>query len=109
MIILSTDVGNFHRIIPTDGRPHVGPNAKFWFGNSRGRWEGDTLVVEITNLNGRGWFDTAGNFFTENTKMVERWRLADANTIDYSGDDRGPHHLYAALDHELPEAASRHR
>ena len=84
VIILSSEVGNFHRIIPTDGRPHVGPNARFWFGNSRGRWEGDTLVVEITNLNGRGWFDTAGNFFTENTKMTERWRLVDPNIIDYS-------------------------
>jgi len=84
VIMISSEVGNFHRIIPTDGRPPVGPNAKFWFGSSRGHWEGDTLVVEIANLNGRGWFDTAGNFFTENTKMVERWRLADADTIDYS-------------------------
>jgi hypothetical protein len=83
VIILSSEVGNFHRVIPTDPRPHVGQNAKFWFGNSRGHWEGDTLVVEVTNLNGRGWFDTAGNFFTENTRMVERWRLAEANIIDY--------------------------
>ena len=82
-IVISNDVGNFHRIISTDGRAHVGPNAKFWFGNSRGHWEGDTLVVEITNLNGRGWFDTAGNFFTENTRMVERWKLASADIIDY--------------------------
>jgi hypothetical protein len=83
VIILASTIGNWHRVIPTDGRPHVGPNAKFWLGNSRGRWEGDTLVVEVTNLNGRGWFDTAGNIYTENTRMVERWRLVDANTIDY--------------------------
>ena len=83
VIILASTIGNWHRVIPTDGRPHVGQHAKFWLGNSRGHWEGDTLVVEVTNLNGRGWFDTAGNIYTENTRMVERWRLADANTLDY--------------------------
>ena len=48
-----------------------------------GRWEGDTLVVEVTGLNGKGWFDSTGQFYSENTRMVERWTLVDANTIDY--------------------------
>jgi hypothetical protein len=74
---------NASRVIPTDGRPPLSQNAKFWFGNSRGRWEGDTLVVEVTNLNGMGWFDSTGNFYSENTRIVERWRLVDANTIDF--------------------------
>lgn len=81
VIIVST--AGWHRVIPTDGRPHVGGAAVSWFGSSRGRWEGDTLVVEVRNLNGKGWFDYAGNFMTVNTHLVERWRLADANTIDY--------------------------
>ena len=72
-----------HRVIPTDGRPHIGAGAQFWRGNSRGRWEGDTLVVDVTGLNGLHWFDSVGNFYSGNTHMVERWRLADANTIDY--------------------------
>ena len=72
-----------YRVIPTDGRPHLGQTAKSFFGNSRGRWEGDTLVVEVTGLNGLTWFDSAGNFLSENTRLVERWRLVDANTIDY--------------------------
>ena len=72
-----------YRVIPTDGRPPISEKAKFWFGNSRGRWEGDTLVVDVTSLNGRGWFDSTGLYFTENTRMTERWRLVDANTIDY--------------------------
>ncbi len=72
-----------YRVIPTDARPPISENVKFWFGNSRGRWEGDTLVVEVTSLNGRGWFDSTGHYFTENTRMTERWRLADANTVDY--------------------------
>ena len=82
MVIIVSSMG-WHRVIYTDGRPAIGGDAKFWFGNSRGRWDGDTLVVEVTGNNGRGWFDTAGNFYTPNTKFTERWRLADANTIDY--------------------------
>jgi hypothetical protein len=80
-VILLT--ANTYRVIPTDGRPPIGQNAKFFFGNSRGHWEGDTLVVEVTSLSGKTWFDSAGNYFSENTRLIERWRLADANTIDY--------------------------
>jgi hypothetical protein len=72
-----------HHVIPTDGRAHIGPQAKFWSGNLRGRWEGDTLVVDVTNLNGRHWFDSVGNFYSDNTRMVERWTMVDKNTIDY--------------------------
>ena len=72
-----------YRVIPTDGRPPISEDTKLWFGNSRGHWEGDTLVVEVTNLNGLGWFDSTGLYFTENTRMTERWTLADADTIDY--------------------------
>jgi hypothetical protein len=71
------------REIPTDGRPHVNPATKFWTGNPRGRWDGNTLVVDITNLNGQQWFDSVGNFYSDQTRMVERWTLVDANTIDY--------------------------
>jgi hypothetical protein len=74
---------NVYRVIPTDGRPHVSSSLKSWLGNSRGRWEGDTLVVEVTGLNGRAWIDSAGNFYGENTRLVERWTLVEANTIDY--------------------------
>ena len=74
---------NTYRVIPTDGRPPLGQSAKLFFGNSRGHWEGETLVVEVTSLNGETWFDSVGNFYSENARMVERWRLVDANTIDY--------------------------
>jgi hypothetical protein len=80
VIMVTTRV---HRIIPTDGRSHIGDRAKFWRGNSRGRWEGDTLVVDVTSLNGLHWFDSVGNFYSENTRMTERFRLVDANTMDY--------------------------
>jgi len=71
------------RVIPTDGRAPIEESVKLWFGNSRGRWEGDTLVVEVTSLNGLGWLDSTGIYITENTRMTERWRLVDADTIDY--------------------------
>ena len=58
-------------------------DLEFWMGDSRGRWEGDTLVVEVTNHNDRTWFDMAGNFHSEALKLVERYTLLDAETIRY--------------------------
>jgi len=72
-----------HRVIPTDGRPHPGDRAKFWRGVSRGRWESNTLVIDVRGLNGKHWFDSVGNYHTDNARMVERLTLVDANTIDY--------------------------
>ncbi len=80
-VIMLTD--DAYRVIPTDGRPPISRNARSWLGSARGRWEGNTLVVEVTGLNGKGWFDSTGQFYSENTRMVERWTLVDANTMDY--------------------------
>ena len=54
-----------------------------WDGDSRGRWEGDTLVVDVSNFNGRTWLDMAGNFVDENEHVVERFTLIDPDTILY--------------------------
>jgi hypothetical protein len=67
------------RVIPLDGRPRLGANIKQWMGDSRGRWEGKTLVVETTNFNSRRRFHGA----TENLKLVERFTRVDNDTIDY--------------------------
>lgn len=72
-----------YRVIYTDGRRPLDDEVKLWFGSSRGHWEGDTLVVEVSNLNGLGWFDMAGLYYTENTRFIERWTMVDADTIDY--------------------------
>jgi hypothetical protein len=53
-----------------------------WMGWSSGRWEGDTLVVEVTGLNAN-WLDRSGNFATESRRVTERYTLMDANHIQY--------------------------
>jgi len=54
-----------------------------WMGTSNGHWEGDTLVVDVSGLNGNSWFDRSGNFQTENTHIVERFTPGDADHINY--------------------------
>ena len=82
-IAMMLNWGHYFRSIPIDGRPHPGSTAKFWMGNPRGRWDGDTLVVEVTNLNGKMWLDSVGNFYSENARVTERLRLVEVNTMDY--------------------------
>jgi hypothetical protein len=67
------------RVIPLDGRPHIPRNMKQWMGDSRGHWEGDTLVVETTNFNGKN--PLRGS--SENLRVVERFTRVDADTIMY--------------------------
>jgi len=69
------------RLIPLDGRPHVGPAITQWLGDSRGHWDGDTLVVETTNFR-----PDAGFRFPVDTKtlrIVERFHRTAADAIDY--------------------------
>jgi hypothetical protein len=70
------------RIIPTDNSPHP-RNYWAWDGDSRGRWDGDTLVVDVSNFNGRTWLDMEGNFVDENEHVLERFTLIDSDTILY--------------------------
>jgi len=70
------------RIIPTDNSAHP-RNYWAWDGDSRGRWEGDVFVVDVSNFNGRAWLDMAGNFVDENEHVIERFRLIDRDTILY--------------------------
>jgi hypothetical protein len=72
-----------YRIIPTTGEPQVGSVIRLWQGNSRGRWEGNTLVVDVINTNGLAWLDNAGNFFSDALHVVERFTLIDRDTIHY--------------------------
>jgi hypothetical protein len=67
------------RMIPTDGSPHLPSTVRQWMGDSRGHWEGDTLVVDTTNFTGK----TAFRGSSENLHVVERFRRVDADTVLY--------------------------
>jgi hypothetical protein len=71
------------RVVPVDGRPHVGANVKLWMGDARGRWEGSTLVVDTTNLNAKSRLDVVGDFFSDKAHIAERFIFVDANTMNY--------------------------
>jgi len=74
------------RIIRLDGRPHLPPEIRLWMGDSIGRWEGNTLVVDTTNFNDAGGFygEAGGNFgWDRNLHIVERFSLLDADTLLY--------------------------
>jgi hypothetical protein len=73
------------RIIPLDGRAHVSSAMHQYMGDSRGRWEGDTLVVETTNFNPKGNPMGGYNVLSdENLRLVERFRRTAADTIEYT-------------------------
>lgn len=78
------------RVIPMDGRPHPPSSVGFWNGDSVGHWEGNTLVVDTTNFNGKGWIATSAatgriKGIPQSTALhvVERFTRSDANTINY--------------------------
>ena len=82
-VVLTWEFMHAYRVIPTDGRPHISSNIKLFQGDSVGRWEGDTLVVDTTNLNDRTWFDTVGNFHSDGEHVVERFTPVESNAIKY--------------------------
>src|SRR5437764_735314 len=78
------------RIIPIDGRAHLPSRVRSWNGDPRGHWEGNTLIVDTTNYNNKGWIATSaaagrikGVPQTESLHVVERFTPIDANTITY--------------------------
>ena len=67
------------RVIPLDGSPHITPSVRQWRGDSRGHWEGDTLVIETTNFSGK----TAFRGSSEKLRVIERFKRMDADTLLY--------------------------
>ena len=72
-----------YRLIYTDGSAHPDADTTFWMGDSRGRWDGDTLVVDVANNNDKTWFDMAGDFHSDALHVVERYRMTTPDTIEY--------------------------
>jgi hypothetical protein len=71
------------RVIPLDGRPHLPDTIRLWQGDSVGRWEGDTLVIDTTNANGKTWLNEVGEIVSHAETVVERLTPVDADTINY--------------------------
>ncbi|OAI19179.1 hypothetical protein A1507_07800 [Methylomonas koyamae] len=71
------------RIIHLDGKPHLPDNIKLWNGDSRGHWEGNTLVVDVTNQNGKALFGRSGEFISENGHIEERYIFSNEERDRY--------------------------
>jgi hypothetical protein len=78
-VMLLTEMLHDVRMVPLDGRPHLPQNIRQWTGSYRGHWEGDTLVVETANLNGK--YSLRGS--SENMRLIERFTRVDEDTIRY--------------------------
>jgi hypothetical protein len=83
------------REIYTDGRPHPRGPVEFWMGDSRGRWEGTTLVVDLIHFTDQTWFDRAGNFHSDALHVVERYTRT------------GPDHMLYEVTIEDPKVFTR--
>ncbi|HEY6256775.1 MAG TPA: hypothetical protein VIY51_13375 [Xanthobacteraceae bacterium] len=88
-IAISYDVGQgqgWQRSIVMNGSPHLPANIRQWFGDSRGRWEGDTLVIDVTNFSPKA--DYRGS--RENLRLVERWTRTSPTALEYAATIEDP-------------------
>jgi hypothetical protein len=85
VVVIRNEMIHEARVIPLDGRAHAGAGVRLWMGDSRGRFEGDTLVIETTNFTDRTGLGGNGNgaVHSENLRLVERLRRVDADTVRY--------------------------
>jgi hypothetical protein len=89
-VVIFSEMIHELRVIPTDGSPHLPASVRLWNGDSRGHWDGKTLVVDTTNFNGKGWISTSaaggrikGIPESPSLHLVERFTRADPDTILY--------------------------
>jgi hypothetical protein len=78
-VVIFNEMIHDARLVPLDGRPHLPPTIRRWQGDSRGRWDGNTLVVETTNFSDKTNVRGSG----EHLRLVERFTRADAKTLLY--------------------------
>ena len=85
-VVIYAEMIHDARIIPLDGRPQLNAEIRQWMGDSRGRWEGDTLVVETANFTGKVYERRVSNTVfgaSREMRLVERFRRVDEDTLDY--------------------------
>ena len=108
-VVISSEMIHVSRIIPLDDRPELPSNIRQWDGVSRGRWEGDTLVVEVTHYNAKGTVGTnvatgrvRGIPQSEATRVTERFIPVDENTMLYRVTVEDPEAFESPWTVELP-------
>jgi hypothetical protein len=82
-LVIQSEESHAVRIIPLNPRPHIGRDIKLWQGDSRGRWDGNTLVVDTTNQRAQVFLDQRGRFYTDEARVTERFTMLDAGTMHY--------------------------
>ena len=82
-VVFVWDDYHAYRVVPLDGRQHIASDVKLWMGDARGRWDGNTLVIETTNLTGKGRLSVVGDFISEHAHVTERLTFVDADTMTY--------------------------
>ena len=82
-IVIIPELQRAARIIPLDGRPHRADLEPSYYGDSVGRWEGDTLVVDVIGFNDKGWLTGTGTHHSDALRVTERYTRVDKDQIDY--------------------------
>lgn len=82
-VVLLHEYSHSYRVIPLDDRPRLPEQVKLFMGESRGRWEDRTLVIDTTNLNDIPWFDLVGSFHSDALHVIERLTRIDDETMEY--------------------------
>jgi hypothetical protein len=112
-VVMLQEFNHAYRIIHLDGRPHLPANMKLWMGDSRGRWEGNTLHSDVSNKNDKTRFDIVGDFHSDAVRIRERFTVVDADTIRYEAtfDDptvyTRPFTMRVNLGRAVPQEAAR--
>lgn len=81
-VFIASEFAHTTRMIYLDGKPHYS-DAEFWMGDSRGRWEGETLVVSVAAFNADTWLDASGNHHSEQLRVLERFTRTAHDTLIY--------------------------
>ncbi len=89
LVVIAYEYLHAVRVIYLD-RPHLPGPLNFWLGQSRGRWEGETLVVETRHFTDQTWFDRAGNFHSDALRVTERFRRVGPDHLDYEATIEDP-------------------
>jgi hypothetical protein len=88
-VVLFFDQYQYYRVIRLGGS-HLSSGVKLWMGDPIGHWEGNTLVVEVTNVSGKPRLSMVGDFYSENARIVERYTFIDQSTLKYTATFEDP-------------------